>query len=756
MAANALMRRSITIKGIVQGVGFRPFVHSLARRHGLKGFVRNDGAAVRIEVEGRNDALERFTRDLKRTPPPLAVVDDFAWQDAAPVGAGAFCIEPSKNAREQDVYFSPDLAVCSDCLREMRDPANRRYRYPFLNCAHCGPRLTIVKQTPYDRATTTMSEFKMCAACQAEYDDPDDRRFHAQPTACPACGPSLQVSRGGKTVETPDAVAYAARMILAGEICALKGLGGFHLVCDARNTDAVRALRSRKQRDEKPFAIMAADADEATRLCEVSEPERDLLQSSARPIVLLRKRAAECLAGEIAFANPWLGILLPYTPLHYLLMDACRTPLVMTSGNRSDEPIAFRDDDAFRDLAGIADFFLAHNRAIRLRCDDSVARISGHEPEMLRRSRGYVPAPLRVPVEAERPILALGGQLKNVFALGRGSRVFLSHHIGDLDHYEAYRAYGDAIEHFQELFQTVPGVLAHDLHPGYLSTQYARERGGARVAVQHHHAHMAACMAENGLKEPVIGVIFDGAGLGTDDKIWGGEFLTGDYRGFERFAHFRYVAMPGGEQAIREPWRMAAAQVLDCGRDLSCLQSRVPERELKTVAQLVRSRFNTPETSSCGRLFDAVAALLGVHERVSYEGQAAIELEWLATDVPPRKGYAFEFNAAAQPRIIDSRPAISAILDDRGRVEPRIIARRWHSTLVEIVCEVCSAARSVTGLRAVVLSGGVFLNLILLRESVQELSARGFRVYSHHRVPTNDGGLALGQWAVAAAREKAD
>jgi hydrogenase maturation protein HypF len=766
-------RRAITVHGVVQGVGFRPFVYGLASRLELSGFVKNRVGDVLIEVEGEAGSLDHFLTELTTNLPPLARIDHLSWERRPTQGDRSFHIQPSEVESSGPIFVSPDVATCADCLAELFDPTDRRYRYPFLNCTNCGPRLTIVTGAPYDRQRTTMAGFLLCAACRAEYDDPTDRRFHAQPTCCPACGPQLQVLDGqGRLTATSDPVASFTAALLAGQIGALKGLGGYHLVCDARSGAVVSELRRRKHRDEKPFALMVADDTAAEALCEVQPAERELLLSARRPIVILRKRPGAGVAEEVAPHNPFLGVMLPYTPLHHLLLRAVKgVPLVMTSGNRSDEPIAYEQQDAVQRLAGISDLFLTHDRPIHVRCDDSVTRVveSGELP--LRRSRGYAPQPISLPLECPQPILAVGGQLKGTFALGSGRHGFLSHHLGDLDHYEAYRAFVKDIALYEQLFAIHPRILAHDLHPDYASTRYARQRGGTEakgppcpedrvqlLAVQHHHAHMASCMAEHGLLEPVIGVSFDGTGYGTDGAIWGGEFLVGDYRQFQRAAHLRYVGMPGGDQAIREPWRMALAHLMDASEMDDLLTSRVPGVALRTVRKMLEKQFHTPLTSSAGRLFDAVAALAGVRDRVSFEGQAAMELEWLAAEVARDRAYPFDLVQTVEGEpleatlVVDTRPIIRAVVQDvRQGTDAKLVARRFHSTMVEMIVLVCDRLRQATGLEVVVVSGGVFMNTLLTQEVSVRLRHAGFRVYCHRLVPPNDGGLSLGQLAVAAA-----
>jgi hydrogenase maturation protein HypF len=761
-------RRAITLSGVVQGVGFRPFLFGLASRLGLCGFVRNRMQGLLIEVEGEAASLDSFLAELGMKPPPLAHVDDLRWERQEPKGDRSFRIEPSDGSPGDGslplVFVPPDVATCSDCLRELFDPAARRYRYPFLNCTNCGPRLTVITAAPYDRERTTMASFAMCPACRAEYEDPADRRFHAQPTACPACGPRLQALSARGDPLGGDPLARLVEALRAGGVAAVKGLGGYHLACDARDGAAVARLRRRKHRDEKPFAVMARDVSAARALCEASPAEEALLLSPARPIVLLRKLPSAGVAEEVAPRNPYLGVMLPYTPLHHLLLDAVgRAPLVMTSGNRSDEPIASEDQDALKRLGGIADLFLVNDRPIHVRCDDSVTRGVGGEELPLRRSRGYAPQPVPLPLACARPALAVGGQLKATFALGRGRHAFLSHHLGDLDDYSAYRAFTKDVALYQQLFAVEPEVVVHDLHPDYASTRYAHEReareGVQRVAVQHHHAHMASCMAEQGLTEPVIGVTFDGTGFGPDGSVWGGEFLVGDYLRYRRAAHLRRVGMPGGEQAIREPWRMAIAHLADAGWQGPLLRERLAPTAVRAVETMLDRRLNSPLTSSAGCLFDAVSALAGLRDRVSYEGQAAAELEWLAAEVAPDGAYPYDLVEAAEDDadrpvlVIDTRPLVRAVAADAGRKTPApVIARRFHSAMVNLVAAGCCRLRRTTGLDAVVLSGGVFLNALLTREVSARLAGDGFRVYRHRLVPPNDGGLSLGQLAVAAAR----
>lgn len=763
-ASHATIRRAISVRGVVQGVGFRPFVYGLATRHALGGTVRNDAGRVLIEVEGTKDAVEAFLRRLEAEPPPHARIDEVSTSVRRPCGESAFRIEASQSSAGVEVVIAPDVATCDACLREMRDPTDRRYGYPFVNCAHCGPRYTIVTGAPYDRMRTTMSGFSMCDACRAEFDDPSDRRFHAQPIACPACGPRVRAVEAAGAEVSAEPIAFAADAIRAGRIVALKGLGGFHLACDARSGAAVRALRERKHRDAKPFAVMVRDVAAASALCEVSAAERDVLESAARPIVLLRARAASVVSTDVAPGQSRLGVMLPYAPIHHLLVGAFPdAPIVMTSGNRSDEPIAFQDVEARDRLATIADVFLVHDRPIETRCDDSVALVTTESPAattFVRRSRGLAPVPLALPFDIATPTLAMGGHLKSAFALGAGPRAYLSHHLGDLDDVEALRSYREALDRHPRLFGVEPRRIVHDLHPDYASSREAKERGTLQglptLAVQHHHAHMASCMAEHGLQGPVLGVCFDGAGLGTDGALWGGEFLVGGYRSYLRAAHFEYLPLAGGERAMREPWRAAVALLHAAGMDVTdtALAARLPHGALRSILAILERPSLCVSTSSVGRLFDAVASLVGTCDVSSFEGQAAMGVEGLAADVDAEDAYPVTFRDGT-PRIVETRGLAEGIVRDLGAgTSPARIASRFHATLVEAVVRVCGRIRDEHGVDAVVLSGGVFVNARLSTGVTRRLTGAGFRVHRHHRVPPNDGGLCLGQLAVAAASEE--
>lgn len=758
------VRRHLRVEGVVQGVGFRPFVYNLATRLGLTGFVGNDVHGVFIEAEGSDETLVRFTDALTRQAPPLAVVDRVETSEIAACGEDGFEIVLSDSAGNRETLVSADSATCADCLSEMLDPDDRRFGYPFINCTNCGPRFTIVADVPYDRPSTTMAPFEMCADCAAEYHDPSNRRFHAQPVCCPACGPSLRLTNASRNSVSTDPLADAVRSLRRGEVLAVKGLGGYHLAVDACSTDAAATLRKRKHREEKPFALMVADLEQARELCVVGDSERALLESRQRPIVLLDRRANPRIAAAVAPGNRHLGLMLPYTPLHHLLLRNFGGPIVLTSANVSDEPIAYRDEEAFSRLSRIADSFLTHDRGIHLRTDDSVVRAFRERQMIVRRSRGYVPEPVPVEPEFARPVLACGAELKNTFCLGKQQRAFVSHHIGDLENFETLRSFTEGIEHFRRLFEVDPAVVVHDLHPEYLSTKYAKELDGVQLlGVQHHHAHIASCLADNGERGPVLGVAFDGLGFGLDETIWGGEFLLADLVDFRRLAHLAPTPMPGATTAIKQPWRMAVAQLAayygdDLPGDLEILQRN---KQWPTVARMCARHVNAPMTSSAGRLFDSVAALLGVRDSITFEGQAAIELEQRAD---PREhghyslslsGADIPHRSADPPGSIATSDLVRAVVDDlRAGTEVPVIAARFHNSVAELIARVCARSREATGVSDVALSGGVFQNMLLLDRTVEFLRQRDFRVLVHSRVPANDGGISLGQAVIAGARDR--
>ena len=780
-----MVRRRLRVTGTVQGVGFRPFVYRLASDLGLAGWVGNDSLGVVLEAEGPEEALDRLAERLVAEAPPLARIVSVGAEPLAPTGETGFTVVDSRAAGAPAVAVPVDVATCDDCLRELADPTDRRFAYPFVNCTNCGPRYTIIRSIPYDRATTTMAGFVMCADCRREYEDPADRRFHAEPTCCPACGPQLSLlsAEGDLLAKAGDALEAAAAMLAEGRILAVKGLGGYHLACDATSDEAVAELRRRKARDDKPFALMV-DLDQARALCHLSPEAEEALASPRRPIVLAPRREGG-VAPAVAPNLPELGLMLAYTPLHHQLLAAVGKPLVMTSGNLSDEPIAHDDADALTRLGPMVDAVLTHDRGIHIRCDDSVVRAAGtrvlrtttplhgagpargagdpspagrSDPsrprgrvQMVRRSRGYAPEPIGLPTTACRHVLAVGAELKSTVAVAKGDTVVASHHIGDLEHLTAYRSFLQAVDHLCSLTGVTPQVVAHDLHPEYLSTKFAADLDLPAVGVQHHHAHIASCLAEHGRTEPVLGVAFDGLGLGTDGTAWGGELLVADLDVFRRVGHLRQVALPGGDRAAREPWRMAIAWLAaTLGDEEAERYGATVDDRWAAVLGLAR-RPDVLLTSSAGRLFDAVAALLGLRTRITYEAQAAIELESAAAGQPLAGPGGYELDVAGG--VLDPTPLLARVLADRdaGR-PPGEISAGFHAGLGRGVAGAAADAAAANGLDTVALSGGVFQNARLTGVVVAELERAGLRVLVHRRLPPNDGGVSVGQAAIAARR----
>ena len=771
------IRKRISIRGVVQGVGFRPFVYNLARSLQLAGFIWNSSSGVTVEVEGPDGAIEQFLHTLRTSPPPLAQIMEIALEEVSLQNASEFSIQPSREEDNAFAFISPDVATCDDCWHDFGDPANRRYGYPFTNCTNCGPRYTIIQNIPYDRPTTTMASFRMCQQCQAEYEDPGDRRFHAQPNACPACGPSLvlvESRQHNRDAHLPAACDFRATqqsslstlqrvrdLLHAGRLVAVKGLGGFLLACDAQNDAAVRQLRQRKRRSDKPFAIMARGLAEVEKFCIVTAADRIALECPRRPIVILERRPESKLSRSIAPGNDSIGVMLPYTPLHYLLFSDSPTEpsqfaaLVMTSGNLSEEPIVISNEEAWQQLEPVADWFLFHNRDIYMRADDSVVRTFEGRERVLRRSRGYVPQAIDLGAPMQ-DLLACGAELKHTLCLTKGHYAILSQHIGDLENYETLCFFQETLANLKKLFRAEPQAVAYDLHPNYRSTQFALSLPLERkIGVQHHHAHIASCMAENHLQGKVIGVAFDGTGYGTDGKIWGGEVLVADLVGFERRAHLRYLPLPGGDAAVRQPWRMALSYVRDTfgkgelPEGMSFLHP-VPEKQIVIVDAMIARRIHSIETSSSGRLFDAVAALVGLGSEVTFEGQAAIALESVAQPgVEDRYSFHVE---ESEPMQLDMRPMIEEIARDRARGSSvGLISARFHNTMAATIVEVCRRIRQQEQLARVCLSGGVFQNMYLLKRTVKDLDKDGFQVFLHALVPPNDGGISLGQAAIANA-----
>ena len=790
----SLKLASISVRGIVQGVGFRPFVYGLAVKNNLKGWVYNTSEDVKIEVEGEAEAIEQFELELETKAPPLAHIEGVTIEYHPPLGYKNFEIRHSQAQEGKYQLISPDVATCQACLGELLNPEDRRYRYPFTNCTSCGPRFTIIEDMPYDRPKTTMRYFQMCPQCQAEYDNPLDRRFHAQPNACPKCGPQVELVDNQGNLVTPilsgsNPIAAASQFLKEGKIVAIKGLGGFLLACDATNDTVVKMLRQRKKRSSKPFAIMVTDIDEAKRHCYVSPEEENLLTSPQSPIVLMRWRedspTSVGVSREVAPNLRFLGIMLPYTPLHHILLRDTGLPLVMTSGNLSEEPIARDNEEALRRLSGIADYFLIHNRDIYSRYDDSVAIVERGTSQLIRRARSYAPYPIRLSFEAKQ-ILGCGAEEKNTFCLTKDNYAFLSQHIGDMENMETLEHFDSTISLYKRLFHVEPEIIAHDLHPDYLATKYAQELGESDIKlipVQHHHAHIASCLADNGLESPVIGVAFDGTGMGADGNIWGGEFLVADYRNFRRAGHLEYLPLPGGAAAIKRPYRTAIGYILtllgenalnaviasEAKQSQLASIGQVTEVEVEVIKRQIERRINSPLTSSMGRLFDAISALLGIRGEIDYEGQAAVELEMaalssvIARPVPSEareldeaisgnnESYPYRIVEDEGIRIVHLRDLLSAVIEDLHQgISKGMISVKFHNTVAQMINEMCHLiADEAPRVSGVALSGGVFQNRLLLRKTVNLLESSGFQVFTHRQVPCNDGGISLGQAVIA-------
>jgi len=768
-----MINHKIIISGIVQGIGFRPFVYNLARSLNLGGFIRNDSQGVEIIIQGRPEQLVQFARTLQTTAPIHCRIDKMEVTETQVTEKYTdFTIADSRTAPEKTAQIAPDLDVCPECLREMFNPADRRYLYPFINCTHCGPRFSIVRDVPYDRPMTTMHNFQMCPECQREYDNPADRRFHAQPNACPVCGPRVQLlDQRGREILSGGTASFnrvifekVAKLLRVGKIIAVKGLGGFHLACDGRHAEAVATLRRRKYREDKPFAVMFPDLSSVATYCEYNPDEARLLTNTPHPIVLLRKRAGLELAPAIAPGNHDLGCFLPYSPLHHLIMHFFRQPIVLTSGNISDEPIAYENEEALKRLAGIADYYILHDREIHIRCDDSVYRIWNDQPYPLRRSRGFAPSAVTYKSGFIRPVLACGPEQKNTFALAKNDKVYLSQHIGDLVNLEVLQSLEKGITHFRNIFDIEPEIVAHDLHPEYLSTKYAldypdrttSEKPVVKIGVQHHHAHAMACLAENNIDEPALAIVLDGTGYGTDGAVWGGEILRVETHCVERLGPFRPALLPGASAAIKNPWQMALSYLSAAyGEELGHLRlpflKEIPPGQVEIVMNMLRTGFNSPVTTSCGRLFDGVAALVGLRNSVNYEGQAAVEFEQC---IENNNGTSYDFFMDIRENgfVIDWRPMIRQVVEDlNNRAARGSVALKFHNGLAHILLQAALKARQITGLNIIALSGGVFMNIYLLARLSALLEAQKFKVCTHHQTPCNDGDIAFGQAVIANA-----
>lgn len=754
------IRYKINISGIVQGVGFRPFIHKLVKKYQLKGWIRNSNQGVEMEIEGEKDNCQKFFNEIRHNPPPLTLIEEIKLKELPIKGFSGFQIKGSNSGYQHPVILMPpDISICDDCLKELNDPLDRRYNYPFINCTNCGPRFTIIKDMPYDRDKTTMNDFIMCNDCDNEYHDIENRRYHAEPNACSVCGPELSLFQGHQEISTLEPIMEAQRRLKRGEIGVIKGLGGFHLACDAQNRESVSKLRLIKKRDQKPFALMSETITKIKEFCHVPKLAKKYLESRERPIVLLKKKSIETLSPELAPENSFLGFMLPYTPLHYLLLRNSNLVLVMTSANFSDEPIIIQNEIVFQELADQVDFILLHNREIFNRCDDSVLKIDGPYPIFLRRSRGYAPFPILLSKKT-RSIFTSGPEEKNTVCLARDGYAFPSQHLGDLKNKDNFIAYQEAIGRLMRVFQFKPEIIACDLHPDYLSTHYAEELSEQfkvpLIKVQHHHAHIASCLAENGLNEKVIGVALDGTGFGTDRAIWGGEFLITTAGDFKRVGHLKYIRMPGGEQAIHEPWRMAFSYLyslngLTVDSIYSILNGRIEIKELKLLKQIIDKGINSPYTSSCGRLFDAVSSLIGLKDRVDFEGQAAIELESYCRS-KHKDNYNYKINRENTVWVIDTGEMFNQIvLDLNNKIPKTEIATRFHNTVSNFILSLCVKIREEDKINYVALSGGVFQNSFLLTQTIKKLKNEKFKVLIHKKLPPNDACISLGQVLVADA-----
>ena len=752
------IRKNIIIKGIVQGVGFRPFIHKLVQNYNLSGWVLNSNQGVEMDIEGKTEDLKHFIIDIKEKLPPLARIEKIDINQLPLIGYKGFYIKKSM-VKEEDgfVLVSPDISICKDCLQELFDPHNRRFRYPFINCTNCGPRFTIIKDSPYDREKTTMSTFKMCPQCQREYENIEDRRYHAQPNACADCGPQVSLYQNKKRLEDIDPIEEAVKLLKKGKIGAIKGLGGFHLACDATNNKAVARLRRLKNRETKPFALMSSDLEKIDQYCEIKKKEEEWLINQSRPVVLLKKKKHNLISPLVAPNNSYLGVMLPYTPLHYILLKDNFTALIMTSGNIADQPIIGDNQEALEKLDRIVDFFLLYNRDIFNRCDDSVLKIINNDNVFFRRSRGYVPHPIILDFKLKE-VLALGGELKNTISFSKENYVFLSQYLGDLKSVETLNFLKESMESWKKMFRTNPKIIACDLHPDYLSSKYAEEIGMKRrlkvVKVQHHYAHIVSCMAENNITEKVIGVAYDGTGYGDDGNIWGGEFLLCDLKEYLRVGHLKYYPLPGGDKAVMQPWRMAYSYLYSIfgskakilGMDFN---RRMDDDKLSIIEKMLDKNINSPLASSCGRLFDAAASFIGIRDEISYEGQAAMELEsFCAPGV--MEGYNFSICKEEEQFIVDPREIfIDMIRDLKDKIDKKIIAAKFHNTVAEFTLDLCVKIRENTGMNKIALSGGVFQNKYLTEKVVSLLEYKGFKVFIHRKVPPNDGGISLGQAVVA-------
>lgn len=745
-----IIAKKIVVKGIVQGVGFRPFIYKNATKNNLKGFVNNTSKGVFIEVEGYEEDITSFIEEIKHKPPVLSKVTDIKIIDKEIEGYTNFKIIESKEEEEAITLISPDIAICDDCLRDIRDKNNRRYRYAFTNCTNCGPRFSITKKVPYDRENTTMDVFQMCSECREEYNDPLNRRFHAQPNGCSKCGPRVYIcNKEGNEIISNDPIKDIAKEIKNGKIVAIKGIGGFHLACDAKNKEVINELRKRKKRPRKPLAVMMRDIETVKKYCDVNELEERILFGNKKPILLLDKKRNSLLPKELTnYQNGKLGVMLPYTPVHHILFSEDIDILVMTSANISGEPMVYKNHEAIEKLKGIADFYLMNNRHIYIPIDDSVSRVILGKERVLRNARGYAPKSMEIKDMAYS--IALGANSNNTFAIANNENIFFSNYIGDLANYNTWQHYINSLEHMKGIYKIDPKSYFYDLHPNFYQNELLKEIKTKKIGIQHHHAHIVACMAEHSLEEEVIGIAFDGTGYGIDGKLWGGEFFICDKERFKRLAHLNYVALPGGEGAIREPWKIAISYLYDIFKEdyAAYVPKHLQEKKHQIITEIIKKDINSPKASSIGRLFDAVAALLGFDAKITFQGEAAIDLENLCCR-DDQSFYQYNISLEDGIYIIDCKPLIkSVVIEVIDGIDKELIARRFHNTIIKFTIELCEILRKEYNLSSVVLSGGVFQNEILLINVYKELIKRDFKVYIHEQIPANDEGISIGQMII--------
>ena len=747
-----MKRKIIYVKGIVQGVGFRPFVYKQAKKRNLKGWVKNTGNGVIIDVEGIEEYIDALIEDLKTEPPELSDITEIITEDNEIIGYHKFEIKFSEEMESAITNISPDIALCEKCRLDIENKENRRYGYPFTNCTNCGPRLSIIKSLPYDRKVTTMDKFPMCDECKREYNNPEDRRFHAQPNACPVCGPKISILiNNGEELPLDNNIEFIKEVLRNGKIIALKGLGGFHLVCNGLNSNSINTLRERKSRPSKPLAVMMKDIETVKKYCYINEVEEKIIIGNKKPILILKKKEANILPKELS-NNKNLGVMLPYTPLHQLLFDDELNVLVMTSANRSGEPMVYTNESAINELKNIVDYFVVHNRDIYLPVDDSISRVVLNNERLIRPARGY--APITQKFRTKKRILGCGSQLKNTFSITNGDSLISSEYLGDMDNYKTYESFEKSYKHFTEIYNIKPEIIAHDLHPDYWCSNFVNVKDVVKIPVQHHHAHIASCLFENKINEEVIGVAFDGSGYGDDGHIWGGEFLLCNNINYKRVGHINYVSLPGGEGAIKEPWKVSVAYLVKTFKDkfIDYAPKEFNMQKSIILSKMINGNINSPLTSSMGRFFDGVAGLLGFTEKITYEGEAAIYLENIA-DVNSKESYKYSIDNIEDKLVVNTDNIIKSIIEDmENNIEKEIISRKFHNTIVEFTCEICCEIRSISKINKVALSGGVFANELLLENTTNKLTSLAFEVFSNNRIPTNDSGISVGQVVIAASR----